>query len=224
MRISKQTYIDHPQIEVVERCLDQAMNNVSSIPSHAMSIWGMSGMKYRRFINNYMRSITNPRYLEIGSYTGSTLCAAVGGIDNIRALAVDDFSLQGGSREACENNVNSVKGQNSNIEILSQRFEDFDFSAHGKFNVYMYDAEHDEHDQRDAIIRSIPALDPISLIIVDDWNDHGYTTPVKLGTYEGFRQTNLEILYKWEVETGVNGPIGSDWHNGYALFLVRNPN
>lgn len=225
MIIKKQIYKDHPQIAIIEDCLDKAMRNESLIPPHCLNIWGMSGMQYRRFINNYMRSIPNPRYLEIGSYTGSTLSAAVGGIDNMQALAVDNFSLGGSSKDACESNVNQVKGNNTDIKVMSQRFEDFDFAGHGKFNVYMYDAEHYEHDQKNAITRCIPALEEISLIIVDDWNDlNGVTTQVKTGTYAGFAETNLEILFKWEVETGKNGPIGSDWHNGYALFLVRNPN
>lgn len=223
-KIKKTTYEHHPMIEVINKCLDDAMNEKSELPEYALNLWGMSGLMYRRFINNYARSINNPRYLEFGSYTGSTLCAVVGGVSKIKALAVDNFSLGGSSQEVCQYNVNAVKTADSEITIMNHDFNTFDFTAHGKFNIYMYDAAHDEDDQANAITRVVPALDEISLVIVDDWNDHGYVTPVKIGTYRGFESTNLEVLYKWEVETGVNGPIPSNWHNGYGIFLVRNPN
>jgi hypothetical protein len=221
--IKSTIYQQHPNIAIIEKCLEDATNGVSQLPEFSLNLWGMSGKVYRRFINNYARSIENPKYLEFGSYTGSTLCAVVGGVPNIKALAVDNFSLGGSSQQQCLDNVNNVKTLDSDITVLNQDFNSFDFTAHGKFNIYMYDAEHDEHDQANAIIRVGPALEEISLIVVDDWNDHGYVTPVKVGTYRGFESCNLEVLYKWEVETGVNGPIGSDWHNGYGIFLVKNP-
>lgn len=223
--ITKQQYHEHALIPIIEQCLDDAINGVSEIPNYSLEIPGMSGVVYRKFINNYARAISNPRYLEIGSYTGSTLCSAIGGIDGMEALAVDDFSYGGSSHEVCQQNVEAVRSSDAKISVINQKFEDFDFSAHGKFNIYMYDAEHTEMDQRLAISRCVPALDDVSLIIVDDWNDHGgVTTHVKLGTYAGFEDTNLEILYKFEVETGVNPPFPSPWHNGYGVFLVRNPN
>lgn len=222
--IVRQIYQQHENIAIIERCLNDAINDVSLIPEYSLQIPGMSGVTYRRFINNYARAIANPRYLEIGSYTGSTLCATIGGIDGMEALAVDDFSYGGSSHEVCRQNVEAVKGAGANVSVINQKFEDFDFAAHGKFNIYMYDADHTEEDQRLAISRCVPALDEICLIIVDDWNDHGETTHVKIGSYAGFADTNLEILYKFEVETGVNPPFPSPWHNGYGIFLVRNKN
>lgn len=220
--IKFELYKDHEWISLIQESIQEARNKQTEIPQHCLDIWGMSGMKYRMLINNLMRKLPNPRYLEIGTYTGSTLCAAIGGVTGMKALAVDNFSLGGSSIDQCRANVDKVKAADSDIVILNQSFEEFDFSAYGKFNVYMYDAEHDEEDQKAAITRCHPALDEYAVIIVDDWNDHGYTTPVKIGTYAGFAESKLEILFKWEVETGMNGPIGSDWHNGYAIFLVKN--
>ena len=219
--ITNQKYQDHECIETIEYCLEQAIQGNSLIPDYCLTIEGMSGLIYRKFINNFMRSIENPRYLEIGSWRGSTFCAAIGGVEGVEALSVDNFSHPGGSMDAIKENVEKCKSATAKIEILDQNFDDFDFTAHGKFNVYMYDAWHSEEAQRDAIIRVVPALEEISLIVVDDWNDHGYTTPVKIGTYAGFEQSGLEILYKFEVETGTNPPFPSEWHNGYAVFLVK---
>ena len=37
---------------------------------------GLSGRKYRSLINNLIQKIKDPRYLEIGTWLGSTACSA----------------------------------------------------------------------------------------------------------------------------------------------------
>ena len=66
----------------------------------------MSSSKVRHLINN-LCSLNGTRYLEIGSYKGSTLIAAAKGNENAlaRLSAVDDFSQFGGPREEFWDNV-----------------------------------------------------------------------------------------------------------------------
>jgi hypothetical protein len=222
--ITNQTYQEHELIPNIEYCLEQALQDNSEIPDYSLEIPGMSGIKYRHFINNLLRSIENPKYLEIGTWKGSTLCAAIGGVENVQALAVDNYGYGGATEEEVHDNVNKVKTKSSNITILNQDFKDFDFAAHGKFDIYLYDGGHTEQEHYDAIVRAVPALEDLSIIIIDDWNDHnGEVSHIKIGTYNGFKDSGLEILYKFEVETGVNPPFPSEWHNGYGVFLVKKP-
>src|SRR5437868_2345370 len=62
------------------------------------AVEGMSGLKYRYFINRLVGSVPDARYLEIGSWAGSTLCAAIHG-NTVTAVAVDDWSQFGGPKE-----------------------------------------------------------------------------------------------------------------------------
>lgn len=235
--IKDQVYQEHPQIQVVKDCFELAQQGVSGIPPYALTIPGMSGVVYRRFINNYVRTLTNPKYLEVGVWTGSTLCAAIGGIDNVRAVAVDNYSESyphySTSPEAdCRRNIDLVKTDSADLELLlSQAFETFEPAPYGPFNVYMYDGYHDEESQFQGIDKVAPCLEEISLIVVDDWNDNEYFpteyngvtygSREKAGTYRAFDQANLELLYKIEIETGENPMFPSDWHNGYGIFLVK---
>lgn len=235
--ITDQVYQDHPQIQVVKDCFELAKEGISGIPEYALTIPGMSGIVYRRFINNYVRTLDKPKYLEVGVWTGSTLCAAIGGIDNVRAVAVDNYSESyphySTSPEAdCRHNVATVKTASADLELLlSQAFETFEPAPYGPFNVYMYDGYHDEESQFQGIDKVAPCLEEISLIVVDDWNDNEYFpteykgvtygSREKAGTYRAFDQANLELLYKIEVETGENPMFPSDWHNGYGIFLVK---
>jgi len=235
--ITDQVYQDHPQVQVVKDCFELAQQGISAIPPYALTIPGMSGIVYRRFINNYVRTLIAPKYLEVGVWTGSTLCAAIGGIDNVRAVAVDNYSESyphySTSPEAdCRHNVATVKIDTANLELLlNQAFETFEPAPYGPFNVYMYDGYHDEESQFQGIDKVAPCLEEISLIVVDDWNDNEYFpteykgvtygSREKAGTYRAFDQVGLELLYKIEVETGENPMFPSDWHNGYGIFLVK---
>ena len=222
--ITKEKYQDHELIQNIEYCLEQALLDNSEIPDYSLQIPGMSGIKYRHFINNLLRSLETPKYLEIGTWKGSTLCAAIGDIEGVTALAVDNYGYGGATEDEVNDNVNKVKSESASITILNQDFVDFDFSAHGKFDIYLYDGGHTQEEHYDAIVRAVPALEDISIIIIDDWNNHDNTVShIKTGTYDGFKDAGLEILYKFEVETGVNPPFPSEWHNGYGVFLVKKP-
>jgi len=234
--IVEKVFQEHPQIEILKTCLNLAMDKTSGIPEYALKIPGMSGIVYRRFINNYVRTLEKPRYLEVGTFQGSTLCSAIGGIDNVYAIAVDNFSesfphYTTTPEQNARANIDAVKTPTADVQLLNQSFESFDPSKYGPYNVYVYDGWHSEEAQYDAIIRVADSLEEISLVVVDDWNDFvgggstykgvEYKSQVKVGTYRGFDDANLEILYKFEVETGENPMFPSPWHNGYGIFLVK---
>jgi predicted O-methyltransferase YrrM len=222
--ITKQQYQEHELIPNIEYCLEQALQDNSEIPDYSLSIPGMSGIKYRHFINNLLRSLENPKYLEIGTWKGSTLCAAIGGVEGVTALAVDNFKYGGATWDEVHENIAAVKHETTNVTVINSEFVDFDYTAHGKFDVYLYDGGHTEEEHYDAIVRAVPALEEVSIIIIDDWNDHGgVVSHIKTGTYNGFKDAGLEILYKFEVETNENPPFPSQWHNGYGVFLVKKP-
>lgn len=226
MTITAYTYHEHPLIENVKTAFKLADENTSEISDFAMRIPGMSGRKYRQFINNYVRSLPNARYLEVGTWLGSTLCSAIDGIDNIEAVAIDNFSYGGATMEQVIDHVTNTCKDLDKITVLDQRFEDFDFTAHGKFNVYLYDGAHGEEDQYLGIVRAKPALADVALIVVDDWNKgSGGNNGVQDGTYRGLNDAGLEVMYKIDIDTGITdgagGGVASDWHCGYGIFLVR---
>jgi predicted O-methyltransferase YrrM len=235
--ITDQVYTDHPQIGIIKECLRLAQEEVSGIPDYALQITGMSGIVYRRFINNYIRTLTDPRYLEVGVFQGSTLCSAIGSIDNIKAIGVDNYTesyphYSTTPEQDARRNIEAVKTETADVQLLNQSFESFDPALYGPYDVYMYDGWHEEESQYQGIVRVAPHLADISLVVVDDWNDNNifeveykgvkYTSREKAGTYRAFDDSNLEILYKIEVETGENPMFPSPWHNGYGIFLIKN--
>lgn len=222
-QIIKTEYVGHPLNEIINSSLQDAIELNSTISEYALNVIGMSGSIYRRFVNNLNKRLTNVRYLEIGSWRGSTLCAAIDGVDNIYAVAIDNFTYDSSSYEEVTRNANAVKTSNSNVMIFDGDFNSFDYKTYAPFNVYLFDGPHEEHDHVNAITVVAPYLDDVSVIMIDDWNNHGEESFIKRCTYRGFEQAGLEVLYKVEAETGENPPPGTpnEWHNGCGIFVVR---
>jgi hypothetical protein len=67
------------------------------LPEYIVNLPGASGRKYRHFINCLVNTTRNAAYLEIGSWTGSTACAAMASND-LRAVCIDNWSQFGGPK------------------------------------------------------------------------------------------------------------------------------
>jgi hypothetical protein len=189
---------------------------------------GMSGKKYRYMINNLVGATPDARYLEIGSWKGSTACSAIYG-NTCKALCIDNWSdfLWGDSKENVrgqfEANLKAAGADTAETDFIDNDFRAVDYSTIGKFNVYMFDGPHDEQDQYDGVMIAQPALEDQYVLIVDDWNGPG----VRAGTARALEELghtvvcSLEILTRHDNEHPVISMEASDWHNGYYVAVVN---
>lgn len=199
------------------------------IPDWIRYMEGMSGKKYRYFINNLIGSMSDARYLEVGSWKGSTASSVVYG-NKCRALCIDNWSdfLWGAPKETVrdffENNVRTAAADTADFDFIDSDFRAVDFATLGKFNVYMFDGPHKEQDQYDGIIIAQPALDDEFILIVDDYNN----SDVKNGTARAIKDLNLNVVASIEILSRVGDDEhpqlahqNSDWHNGYFIAVVK---
>jgi hypothetical protein len=182
----------------------------------------MSGQKYRSFINAFVRSSGDARYLEVGSWAGSTATAALFQA-KAKALCIDNWSLFGGPRSQFFSNIETVLTPNIDFEFLEKDFRSVDYTAIGKFNIYLFDGPHEYSDQYDGVMLAQPALDNRHLLIVDDWN----WVQVRAGTLQALKETGCAVESSIEVHTPLdsdgNPALGgkkSDWHNGYFMGVI----
>ena len=182
---------------------------------------GMSGKKYRRFINNLMEVIPDPRYLEIGAWQGSTLCSAIFG-NEITATCVDNWSEFNGPFDKFLTNLAKFKGK-SRVTFIEKDYRELDFHHLGLFNVFLFDGPHAYEDQFGAVMMADPALEPCFVLIVDDWN----WEEARRGTMDAIHKRNYHIDYMIEVRTSRDNTQpelrgeNSDWHNGYFIGALR---
>jgi hypothetical protein len=185
---------------------------------------GMSGKKTRHFYNNLMNK-DDARYLEIGTWKGSSVCSAMCG-NKATVVCIDNWSEFGGPKSEFLTNFNKYKG-NNNANFIEQDCFTVDTSHLPKFNIYMYDGNHAEDSHYKALIHYYNCLDTTFIFIVDDWN----WKEVRDGTLNSFKQLNLTVLYSREIKTTNDNscvlwgsPEQQEWHNGiYVAILQKQP-
>jgi len=104
-------------------------------------------------------------YVEVGSYKGLSLIAAMLGNDG-GFLAIDSFRMRDGSREQLEENV-ARYGLDSYSILEGDAFELLP-NLDRAVGVYYYDAAHDYDSQVNGLRLAEPHLVPGALVIVDD--------------------------------------------------------
>jgi hypothetical protein len=197
---------------------DRALCLESEVSAECLTLPGMSGKRYRMFINNLIRLVSKPRYLEIGSWAGSTACAVMDK-NIVKVTCIDNWSQFGGPREAFLNNTGDFITKDIDFSFIESDFRAVDVSKIGNFNVYLFDGPHEQQDQYDGLFMYDAALDDDLLFIVDDWN----WKQVRDGTFNAIRETGFRIDYAIELRTTLDNEHAavageaSDWHNGYFL-------
>lgn len=211
--------VDTEYSSILDNCLQKDTNNLSE---RVLNISGMSGIYYRKFINNLIREIDNPRYLEIGSWKGSTASSAIYK-NKLTCTCIDNWSEFGGPKYEFERTIKEFLTSEVNFTIIEDDFRNVDYSKIGKYNIFMFDGPHSEHDQYDGITFPYESLDDVFILIVDDWN---WISP-RRGTQRAISDLNLEVLHSIEVFTGDNVKVpdrlfeSSLWHNGYYIAICK---
>jgi hypothetical protein len=210
--------------EHVETAFEKADQYQSKITDELLNMDGMSGKKTRHFYNNLLNK-DDARYLEIGTWKGSSVCSAMCG-NKAKVVCIDNWSEFGGPKEEFLKNFETYKGVNDATFIEEDCYK-IDVSQLSKFNIYMYDGNHTQNSHYMALLHYYDCLDDIFIFIVDDWN----WKPVREGTYESFKQLDLTVLYEREIKTtddDTHPPWGSEhqvlWHNGIYVAILQKTN
>jgi hypothetical protein len=210
-----------PEAEVISNAWLDALAMNHKLPDWIRYMDGMSGKKYRYFINKLVETTPDARYLEIGSHAGSTACAALYG-NKVKATCIDNWSEFGGPKDLFTSNIERIKSPDLDFTFIENDFRKVDYSSIGKHNIYLFDGPHFQQDQYDGIDLVKDALDDLYVLIVDDYN----WSAVRNGTEAALDHAGHRVLAKIEVTTwiGDGHPIishqYSDWHDGYLIALV----
>ena len=179
-------------------------------------------MMTRHFYNNLL-SLEGARYLEIGTWKGSTVCAAMCG-NRAKVVAIDNWSEFGGPKFEFLYNFERFRGANDASFIESDCFS-VDVSTLPMFNIFMYDGEHSLDSQCNALLHYYACLDDVFIFIVDDWNWQS----VRDGTKKAIAMLNLTVLYEKEIrltmdESHTLCPLARDtWWNGIYISILQKP-
>jgi hypothetical protein len=202
-------YISH-----VEKAAQDAIDGNSKCSNDILALDGMSGSITRHFYNNVV-SMENTRYLEVGTWKGSSTCSAMFG-NEADVVCIDNWSEFGDVKKDFLDNVGKFKGSNKLTIIEKDAFtitvEDFPH----KFNIYLYDGHHSIESHEKSLTHLIDAMDDIFIFIVDDWG-WGDT---QIGTRQALAKLGLVVEYEKEYVTPGGG---KGWWNGTVVMVLRKP-
>lgn len=199
-----------------------AIGPSNCLPDEAYQIEGMSGRAFRNLLSKLANSVEGARYLEIGSWKGSTVTAALFG-NTCNALCIDNWSQFGGPKDEFSQNLHNFQIE-ERVKFIEEDFRKIDYSDIGEFNLYFFDGPHEELDHYDGIIIPQPALKQEYLLLIDDWN----STKVRTGTFRALSASRSKIQFAIEILTAEKDNTHlertrqhSEWHNGAFLAVVE---
>lgn len=200
---------------LIETAFYNAENNISKITNDIINMEGMSGTKTRHFYNNLLNT-EDARYLEIGTWKGSSVCSAMCG-NKAHVVCIDNWSEFEGPKAEFLVNFEKFKGENDALFIENDCFN-LDISILPKFNIYMYDGNHTENSHYNALLHYYNCLDDVFIFIVDDWNWES----VRNGTYDAIQKLNLKVLYEKEVRLTWDDSVArATWWNGIYITILQ---
>jgi len=208
--------------DFVEECIKKAKEGVSKCTKDILNLEGMTGSMTRHLYNNLCSfnkgNNDKTRYLEIGCYKGSSTISALYGND-CQTTVIDNWSEFGGPKDTFYANMQTYFKDIFNDETIQVINENsFDLKTKPKFrpyDIYLYDGNHSEKCQEEAITYYWEYLADPCVILIDDWD----WDCAKNGTLRGLEKVNANILHRWDIHQ----PGGSNgFWNGCGVFLVSN--
>lgn len=222
MRHSIKRQYTHHLIESIEKAYDER----SRCSNETLQIGGMSTPKVRHFINN-LCSMERAKYLEVGSFKGSTFCSAIDNNPKAEATAIENFSQftdspnpNGASnKDVLLQNIAATIKRNAyerraKLQLIVSDFTAVDKSRIDGCNIYFYDGAHDAGSQYHAFTHMNDVFENVFIAVVDDWFC-GQGGPQK-GTFDAFKQLNYHIHYLEEL------PLGPElFHGGLGVMVIE---
>jgi len=214
----------HSLLEHYKNHINNSFNlsnkNKSKINNDIIRMEGMTRTKTRHFYNNLL-DFQDARYLEIGSYKGSSVCSAMYQ-NNATVLCIDNWSEFGGPKDEFLFNFNKYKGNNNANFIENDCFKIEPYTL-PKFNIFMYYGNHTYDSHYKALFHFYDCLDDTFIYIVDDWN----WKHVRDSTNDSIQKLNLNVLYIKEIILTNDDSItpepelSNNWWNGICIFILK---
>jgi predicted O-methyltransferase YrrM len=195
----------------IKEALRKAENRQSKIPQSYFEnmTGGLSSELIWHLLNNLAAQSKN--YLELGSYMGSTLLAAL--YDNqIYAVAIDNFCMKPTAKDYFYQNTKKLD---------FQFFEQDAFKVNLKeiiepIELFFIDGEHTYEAQYRALEYFYPVLSDEFVVVVDDW----VNKPVQKGTMDAIKDLGLQII-ECEIRDDKKMKDKNGWWCGISIFKLR---
>lgn len=222
-------------VAIAKDAVEKAELNRSRLPDpfpDEKKEYSLSGYKGRTLLNELCHNF-GIKYLEVGSYAGSTFCAALYK-NSINATAVDIWErfIEQPRASIVKNlffeRVKKYEGSNG-IRVVEDSI--YDFATPEKigtdYNVFFFDGDHTAQATEMAIVMADRCMTKEFIFVCDDYA----MVSTRKGVADGISEMGYEVLY--EKELGSVQPYDwyldkrdasqPDWWCNYYIAVLRKP-
>lgn len=223
--MKKHNMEQHPFVDMILESINSSACAVSNFDESTFDISGLSSNRVRHLLNS-LCSNEGIKYLEIGSYLGSTFCAAIEG-NQLEAYAVDNWAtdnlqpaeneteIERASYQDFKENAKRYKGD-SKVRIINADCKNLvPEDLNSKVNLVFYDGDHSYDGQLESLQTIKDLVEDTFILILDDANFAGVVESAE----QFVRQNNFSILF----EQKLLNAIESDrmWWNGLYILVLQ---
>lgn len=223
--MKKHNMEQHPFVDMILESINSSACAVSNFDESTFDISGLSSNRVRHLLNS-LCSNEGIKYLEIGSYLGSTFCAAIEG-NELEAYAVDNWAtdnlqpaeneteIERASYQDFKENAKRYKGD-SKVRIINADCKNLvPEDLNSKVNLVFYDGDHSYDGQLESLQTIKDLVEDTFILILDDANFAGVVESAE----QFVRQNNFSILF----EQKLLNAIESDrmWWNGLYILVLQ---
>ena len=218
--------LDNNYSKIFKQSLNNALAMRTNLDKQVLKMKGLSGRKFRIMLNSLIKLMEKPKYLEIGSWIGSTACSAL--YDNsIDMTCIDNFSQNFlpnlDTEKELKKNIKKYINKNSSFSLIKKDFRNVNYNELKGHKIFFFDGPHHYEDHYDAISLVSPSMNNTFLMIIDDWN----WKQVREATHEAINNCKLKIISSLEIKTTQDDSSSlitgenSDWHQGCIFFNIQ---
>ena len=216
---------NHKYVYHVLDSLDKSGRYESKFDADSYDIEGLTSDRVRHFLNN-LCSMEEAKYLEVGSYAGSTFFAATMNND-IPSFAVDNYICNvsparldvkwNGYSAPKKKFLNNRKKYKSG-KLIDKHIQDVNLFDLGntKVNVVFYDGSHEYKDQKKALETVLPLTDDTFILVIDDANFKDVVESAK----QFISDNKLTSLYENQLLT-TKYEDATSWWNGLFVAVLK---
>jgi predicted O-methyltransferase YrrM len=201
-------------------------------PDMYCDVKGMASPKKLKLLNAAvaaMPSAGEECYLEVGTFQGKSLVAALDGNPGVPAVACDTFILF--DDPTAPKNLPILKdnlsryGLADRVQFFNSDFQDvfadWQLRSLPPVGVYFYDGAHDEESQYLGIRLAEDLLADNAVVIVDDWR---YAEDSQSLAEAGTKRAIEESKHNWTIRHVLQARFNGDrdlWWNGLAVLTFN---
>jgi predicted O-methyltransferase YrrM len=194
----------------------------SGIETTDIDIQGLTSPRVQTLIKNLCSGKT--KYLEIGSFLGSTAAAALeSNIPEVYCVdkweeqiqpARQDITVPENNKQSFIDNVKKYK-KDSKVFVFDCDMFSVDVSKLKDIDVFFYDGPHDAESTAASVKYFAPCFSEEAILVFDDANWMG----VVQGAEQGIMQAGKTILYTKKILNSEENP--NQWWNGVFVVVVK---